>query len=132
MLTKQGQMPVEVLGVVIIATILLLFVTFSMQQKNAETQLISETRRNSIQCNAISETIANAYNNRATSEQILLIERDATIQKTGSAGAVFVGGNSCRYIGVVENEAAGISLTASTQYKFRKENSKVSICAMPC
>ena len=134
MLHEGGQITVEILCVMIVVSALLVLVLMTVQQRNNETELISTANRNMIQCNAISETIADLYNNRAVSEQVLLIDTNALIKKEGSAGAVSVGDNSCRYIGVVEGELAGdgIELAALQQYRFRKDDSKVVVCEMPC
>ena len=108
---------------------LLLFVLLSLQQRNTEIEVTSNVGRNMQQCNEISETIANMYNNRAASQQVLFVERAAAIKKVSGAGAVLVGETSCRYVGTVEgDEGGGKSLEAGKSYLFKKENGEVSIC----
>ena len=130
----RGQVSIEVLGATVVIIGLLLFVTMTVQRQNLETVLFSESSLNLIQCNAIAETIANMHNNQAQSEQTLLVEIGARIQKIGEAGTIFVGDNynSCRYVGSVTGEIVGVTLTEQTRYKFSKSNGEVAICEMPC
>ena len=130
---KRAQVNVEVLGAAIIIMGLLVLVLVTVYQRDAEAGRIADAGMNSIQCNKISGAISNLHNNRATSEQSLLIDRNAGILKIGAGpGQISVGGISCNYLGVVSGEATGLGLAAGKTYKFSKSNSEVHICEMPC
>ncbi|MCX6798475.1 MAG: hypothetical protein NTW59_00025 [Candidatus Diapherotrites archaeon] len=133
MIGKSGQSSSEILGVAILSLAMLVFVLSATLERNSETDRIANAGMNNVQCNSISETIGNVYNNRAATEQALLVEKSASIQRSGSGpGIIRVGTVSCYYSGVVENEGAGVQLSEYTEYKFSKQDGWVSICEMPC
>ncbi len=135
MLSEKGQSTAEILAITMIVLFLLSLVIAIVNQKNSETELISDTADSLIQCNALSETISNLYINRARTEIVVTPESDTSIKRrSGVPGLITVGGSTCHYVGIVEDDniGAGINLTASAQYKFWKDNGGVKVCAMPC
>ena len=132
MLSQKGQSVEEVIGIVVVILIFFMFVLVAAMQKNSETEMIAKIAENQIECNALSETISNMFNNRAKSEQVLLIKKPIAIKPN----VIFVDDNSisCTFNGIVRDSADlnEFSLNAFQQYRIWKENGKVIVCAMPC
>ncbi len=132
MLSQKGQSVEEVIGIVVVILVFFVLVLVVVLQRNSETEMIAKIAENTIQCNAVSETIVDLFNNRAKSEQVLFIKKPIAIKPN----VIFVDDNSisCTYNGIAKDSAGlhEFSLSAQQQYRFWKGNGEVIVCAMPC
>jgi len=99
-LKEKGQTPLEIISIAVIIAAMLLLVFVTTVSRNLETEQIFTNGKNSIQCKAMTSTIARLYNNRATTQETLNLETEARLRRVeGNTGGINVGGISCNYIG---------------------------------